>query len=90
MASMPCRWHDRGMPRIRVSTTVDEQLLANARKLRRGATDAALLDEALGTFLAHNRAAEIDASYSAYEDHPLDHPDEWGDLASFRARAAAS
>jgi hypothetical protein len=48
-----------------------------------------LLDEALGTFLAHNRAVEIDASYSAYEHHPRDRPDEWDDLASFRARAAA-
>ena len=51
----------------RVSTTVDEHLLSSARELRHGATDAALLDEALGTFLAHNRAVEIDASYSAYE-----------------------
>lgn len=78
------------MPRIRVSTTVDERLLSTARELREGATDAALLDEALGTFLAHNRAVEIDTSYRAYDDHPLDHPDEWGDLASFRARAAES
>jgi hypothetical protein len=37
-----------------------------------------------------NRAVEIDASYSAYEDHPLDRPDAWGDLDSFRGRAAAS
>ncbi len=78
------------MPRTRVSTTVDERLLSSARQLRQGTTDAALLDEALGTFLAHNRAVEIDASYSAYDDHPLDRPDEWGDLASFRVRAAAS
>ena len=78
------------MPRTRVSTTVDEYLLSSARKLRQGATDAALLDEALGTFLAHNRAVEIDASYSAYDDHPLNRPDAWGDLASFRPRAAAS
>lgn len=84
------RWHDRGMPRRRVSTTVDEHLLSSARELRQGATDAALLDEALGTFLAHNRAVEIDASYSAYDELPLDRPDEWGDLASFRVRAAAS
>jgi hypothetical protein len=73
-----------------VSTTVDEQLLAGARGLRQGATDAALLDEALSAFLAYNRAVEIDASYRAYDDQPLDRPDEWGDLASFRARAAGS
>ena len=28
--------------------------------------------------------------YAAYDDHPLDEPDEWGDLASFRRAAAAS
>ena len=78
------------MPRTRVSTTVDEHLLSSARGLRQGVTDAALLDEALATFLAHNRAVEIDASYSAYDDQPLDRPDEWGDLGSFRERAAAS
>ncbi len=78
------------MARTRVSTTVDEHLLSSARELRQGATDAALLDEALGTFVAHNRAAEIDASYGAYDEHPLDRRDAWGDLASFRARAAGS
>jgi hypothetical protein len=31
----------------------------------------------------------VDASYAAYVDHPLDEPDEWGDLASFRQAAAA-
>jgi len=29
--------------------------------------------------------AEIDASYAKYDEHPTDEPDEWGDLASFRA-----
>jgi hypothetical protein len=78
------------MARTRVSTTVDERLLAQARDLRTGWTDAALLDEALTSLLARHRAAEIDASYAAYDEHPLDAPDEWGDLASFRAAAAAS
>jgi hypothetical protein len=73
-----------------VSTTVDEQLLAHARGLRAGLTDAALIDEALAALLARHRAAEIDASYLAYDEHPIDEPDEWGDLASFRSRAAAS
>jgi hypothetical protein len=41
------------------------------------------------TLLRH-RAAEVDASYAAYDEHPLDEPDEWGDLASFRRAAAAS
>lgn len=33
------------------------------------------------------RTAEVDASYAAYDAHPLS---EWGDLASFRESAAAS
>jgi hypothetical protein len=34
--------------------------------------------------------AEIDASYAAYDEHPLDEPDAWGDLASFLAAADKS
>ena len=40
--------------------------------------------------VARIRAAEIDASYVAYDAHPLDETDAWGDLASFRRAAAAS
>jgi len=78
------------MSRVRVSTTVDEDLLANARRLRAKLTDAALLDEALRALVARHRAAEIDSAYAAYDEHPLDEPDEWGDLASFRQAAGAS
>jgi hypothetical protein len=78
------------MARSRVSTTVDEDLLTAARTLSAGLTDAALLDQALAALIARNRSAEIDAAYSAYDDHPLDEPDEWGDLASFGRAAAAS
>ena len=78
------------MARTRLSTTVDATLLSRARDLRSGATDASLIDEALTALLARHRGAEIDASYAAYDDHPLDEPDEWGDLASFRRAAAAS
>lgn len=83
-------WHDGGMARIRLSTTVDAALLEGARALRAGSTDAALVDEALVALLARYRAAEVDASYAAYDEHPLDEPDEWGDLASFRRAVAAS
>jgi hypothetical protein len=31
-----------------------------------------------------------EAAYTAYDKHPLDEPDEWGDLASFREAAARS
>jgi hypothetical protein len=78
------------MPRTRVSTTVDDALLTKARALRSGATDASLLDEALAALLRHHRAGQIDADYAAYDEHPLDEDDEWGDLASFREAAAAS
>jgi hypothetical protein len=78
------------MARVRVSTTVDEQLLAQARDVRAGSTDATLLDEALEALLARHRSAEIDAAYAAYGRHPIDEPDEWGDLASFREAAGAS
>lgn len=53
-------------------------------------TDAALFDEALGALLARYRAAEVDAAYAVYDEHPLDEPDEWGDLGSFRGAAAKS
>lgn len=83
-------WHDCGMTRIRVSTTVDESLIAHARELRSGLNDAALIDEALGALVARYRAAEIDEGYAAYAEHPLDEADEWGDLASFHEAAASS
>lgn len=78
------------MPRMRVSTTVDQDLLSHARRVRRGLNDAALLDEALAALLARHRSAEVDAAYAAYDKHPLSEPDEWGDLESFRAAAGAS
>lgn len=78
------------MARARVSTTVDEQLLSSARGMRAGSTDAALFDEALAALLARHRGVQIDAAYAAYDELPLDEPDEWGDLASFHAAAAAS
>jgi hypothetical protein len=78
------------MARSRVSTTVDEALLANARRLRSGLKDAALLDEALEALVAKHRSTEIDAAYRAYEEHPIDEADEWGDLGSFREAASTS
>jgi hypothetical protein len=78
------------MTRIRLSTTVDRQLLQSARDLRSGLTDAALVDEALEALLARHRSAEIDASYAVYSELPIDGADEWGSLAAFRQAAAAS
>jgi hypothetical protein len=78
------------MARVRVSTTVDEQLLHSARQVRKGKPDSALIDEAFEALLSRHRHAEVDASYGRYDDHPLEEPDEWGDLASFREAAATS
>jgi hypothetical protein len=78
------------MPRTRVSTTVDEQLLRAAREAASPTTDAALLDSALAALLDRHRAAEIDMTYAAYDEHPLEELDAWGNLASFREAAAAS
>jgi len=79
------------MSRTRLSTTVDEQLLTRARRLHAGTTDAALIDDALAALVARHRGAEIDAAYAAaYGASPVDEPDQWGDLASFRAAASAT
>ena len=75
------------MSRVRVSTTVDGDLLDAARRLRSTANDAMLLD---GALVARNRASEIDAAYLAYDEFPIEESDEWGSLAAFRAGVAAS
>ena len=83
-------WHTCGMNRTRLSTTVDANLLDSARSLGLGSTDAALVDAALRALLVRYRSAEVDASYAAYDEHPVAEPDEWGDLASWRQAAATS
>ena len=78
------------MSRIRFKTTVDAALLNAARSTHGGNTDAALVDDALRALLARRRSAEIDAAYAAYDFQPVEQPDEWGDLASWRAAAGNS
>ncbi len=79
------------MSRVRVSTTVSEELLSQARAACSGLNDAKLLDQALEALVARYRSAEIDRAYSqAYGQHPIEEPDEWGDLASFRSAAGNS
>jgi hypothetical protein len=68
---MPHLWYGSGIPRTRISTTVDAELLARARQTRSGLADSALIDEALAALLARQRTAEIDAAYAAYDAHPL-------------------
>lgn len=79
------------MARTRISTTVDSDLLAGARHAHGAASDAQLIDAALTALLARHRSAEIDAAYAAgYAAHPIDEPDDWGDLEAFRRAAAAT
>jgi hypothetical protein len=71
------------MPKRRLSTTVDEDLLKRARALCPGCTDASMIEDALEALLRTHQA-EIDRAYAeAYADHPFDEPDERGDLAGF-------
>jgi antitoxin MazE5 len=79
------------MSRVRVSTTVDSELLAQARSLAPGATDSSMLEAALNALISTHLRAEIDAAYlAAYEERPADVPDEWGDLAGWRAAVGSS
>jgi hypothetical protein len=78
------------MTRVRLSTTVDQQLLEGARRALEGKPDSIVIDDALAALLARHRSAEVDAAYAAYDEHPLAEQDEWGDLATFRAAAGAS
>jgi hypothetical protein len=78
------------MGRVRISTTVDESLLEDARQALEGKPDSVVIDDALAALLARHHAAQVDAAYSAYDEHPLAEHDEWGDLATFREAAAAS
>lgn len=79
------------MARTRISTTVDQNLLQDARNTGAGVNDAELIDAALAALLAHYRRVETDERYTrAYTEHPLEERDEWGDLATFRDAASAT
>lgn len=78
------------MARIRVSTTVDGDLFMKARTITEAPSDAVLFDQALAALVSQHRQVEIDQAHAAYDEHPLDEPDEWGDLASFRTAAGSS
>jgi hypothetical protein len=78
------------MTRVGLSTTVDEQLRADARRLRDGTPDSMVIDDAVAALLARHRSAQVDAAYTAYDEHPRAEPDEWGDLATSREAAGAS
>lgn len=75
--------------RRRVSTTVDGDLLEQARGLQAWDSDAAMMDAALEALAKRHRKAEIDAQYEVYDRIPMDTPDEWGDLESWALRNSA-
>lgn len=83
-------WHGRDMTRVRLSTTVDGLLLAQARAMHTGVSDAALVDKALSALISRYRSGDVDGCYAAYDEHPLGEPDESGDLDTFRRAVAAS
>lgn len=78
------------MARVRVSTTVDAELLSQARAIDPDGTDSALVEAALTELLRQHRRAEIDAQYQrAYADgnHTVD---EWGDMNEWLDAAVAT
>ena len=77
------------MSRVRISTTVDGELLAAARLIARS-PDSQLIDSSLRALLRQHRSIEIDALYSAYDETPISESDEWGDLESWHNAADAS
>lgn len=79
------------MARIRVSTTVDEDLWAEARAAHGPGTDASVLEAALRDYLRAHHRAEIDTAYAAaYAERPWDISDAWGDVADWQGRIAAA
>ena len=79
------------MSRVRISTTVDSELLQEARDAGIGSNDAEVIDAALAALLARHRRVQIDQAYdTAYTERPINEPDEWGDLGSFRDAASAT
>ena len=76
------------MPRVRISTTVSDELLAQARSVLPGLNDASLMDRALEALCTEHRSAEIDRSYEVFDSLPLDTEDEWGNLADLLDSAA--
>jgi predicted aconitase len=74
------------MARVRISTTVDSNLLDAAQRGRR-LRSSELVEEALRALVNQHERIEVDASYEAYDYHPLEEPDEWGDLESWHSAA---
>lgn len=83
--------HDCGMAKIRLSTTVDADLLARARAAHGPSTDASVVEAALEALLRLHQESEFDRVYAeAYARQQVGDRDEWGDLQAFLDGAARS
>lgn len=72
------------MSKVRISTTVDADLLGQARACLAGAKDAVVMERALGALIAQHREAEFDRRIDVgYGQVEYERPDAWGDLHTF-------
>lgn len=78
------------MARIRISTTVDDDLITRARRAHGAGTDSSLLEAALEALLREYRATEINQRYEQgyAQDQPSE--DDWGDVTTFLDAAGKS
>jgi hypothetical protein len=65
-------------------------VLANLSTRSDTANDALFTLRSHGSAAVRSAALGVDARYAAYQSHPLDEPDEWGDLETFHAAAEKS
>ncbi len=72
------------MSRIRISTTVDEYLLEQARSTSSWQSAAEMQ-----SLVAAHQETQIDDAYQAYEECPVDAPDAWGRLSDFHRDVSA-
>lgn len=76
-------WHSRSMSRVRISTTVDEGLLAEVRRVSPGSTDSTLVESAFEALLRSRLEHEIDRQYAAGYSRAMPGRDAWGHLEEF-------
>ncbi len=69
---------------------MSDVLLDQVRSALPDLNDAALLDRALSALYSEHRAAEVDRSYSVFDEVPLNTEDEWGNIANFLEAAEGS
>ena len=69
------------MSRVKLSTTVDEELLSEARRLHEGMADSALVEAGRAALVRELRDEPLARLYAeAYKRYPADEPDDWGDV----------